>query len=110
MTETKTFKNVAWVGSDGHADEWIVSDSLPSRFPTDEYDMEVIFTKKEVNPEVGGTCRLRLIYDPDGVTYTIIAVSDDLVWIRNMNETYEDNTGWIESISSLTDVKPWQPA
>lgn len=118
MTEKKTFKN-AYILNEIRGDyhegdmDWKIYQSegfgeTTGQFESDKWDMEVTFTKKVPKPEVGGTCRLNGWND--GVTYTILAVDNDLVWIRDQNETHEENTGWIEPVSHLKDMKPWNPA
>jgi len=115
MTEKKTFKNPNFVsgyayGADGP--HWEVHNmdtesSLSGELSRAEWDMEVIFTKKPVKPEVGGTCRLSRYGQS---VYTIIAVDNDLAWVRDQGESHEENTGWIEPISKMLDVRPWAPA
>lgn len=114
MTESKSFKNPdLTVFNDGSG--WKITPSGVTKysgnhnwFHSSDWDMEVTFTKKQPKPEVGGTCHRQ--WESDITVYTIIAVNEDLVWIRDQNDSPEENTGWIEPISYLKDFKPWQPA
>lgn len=109
MTEKKTFKNEPpGFVNDQRIRGWNMSTG--EVFMTDEWDMEVTFTKKAVKPEVGGTCKLAKSNIFDSVVFQIIAVNDDLVWIRQLGVPAEEDTGWVEPVYNLTDVKPWQPA
>jgi len=106
MTEKKTFKNptiemeldgAVWVVTD---DDW--PNSWAKQFRTDEWDMEVTFTKK-VKPKVDGTATLELYPKP----LTIVAISDDRVWLQDPDRS---EVNFVRRFDQLQNVKPWQPA
>lgn len=112
MTEKKTFKHPLgltsafgnfYAGGEEGGEYEIYSEAEGlHRFPLDEWDIEVTFTKK-VKPEVGGMANMAI----GGPYYTVIAVSGDRVWLQDTNDEY---VNFVRRFDQLVDVKPWQPA
>jgi hypothetical protein len=104
MTEKKTFKNSEGVlvyqnsRAPDSNEYWCFAGKM---FPSDEWDMEVTFTKK-VQPEVGGTAMLDNII----TIFTIIAVSNERVWLQDPANPAQN---CVRRFDQLRNVKPWQP-
>ena len=82
MTESKTFKNIAWVSGDGNAQsEWIVSDGPRSVFSREEWDMEVTFTRKPPQPKAGNRVDLHGATPGDNLG-TVVGVDGQDVWVK----------------------------
>jgi hypothetical protein len=106
MTEKKTFKGS--VDIDCRTDGWSVeswNDSISTQtgydfFSTDEWDMEVTFTKK-VKPVEAGQRRTYRAGSPSEELVTIIAVSGDHVWAATDPDSLYDSS-WVTKLEWIS--------
>ena len=78
MTEKKTFKNEPVDTEKSFEDGYVVWFTSHDRFDSQDWDMEVTFTKKVKPPKVGGKAQ-----SPSGWDMCEIAAIDgDEVWLR----------------------------